>query len=300
MYNRKIIFSVLMLLAMLVCIVWIVVIFGKKQSGLVVTFFNVGQGDAILISQGSQQILIDGGRDGGILLEKLGRAIPFWDREIEVIIATHPDADHISGLIDVAKAYQIGSVMETDFESDSQTYKSWRDVIMKEGSERIEAEAGEKVILRDGAELDILYPFSNISDVDEKNSNAASVVARLSYGENSFLFTGDLPSEQEEILLKSPFAPIDDTLAPDSRLLRVLKVGHHGSKYSTSDALLDAFKPKDAIISVGAHNQYGHPNQETLDRLLRHRANIIRTDASGDIMYKCKNKESACAVFVEE
>lgn len=290
MYNRKIIFSIIMLLAILGCIVWAAVLFEKRQSGLSVTFFDVGQGDAVLISQGSQQILIDGGRDGSLLLEKLGKAIPFWDRTIETVIATHPDADHIAGLVDVAKAYKIGSVIETDMKSDSQTYKAWEDAIDKEGSERIEALAGEKVILKNGAELDILFPFSEITEVDEKNSNAASVVARLIYGENSFLFTGDLPIEQELELVDKKTELSSD----------VFKVGHHGSKYSTSEKFLDAVKSKDAIISVGAHNTYGHPNQEITDRLSHRGINILRTDKSGDIGYKCANKESTFAMSVEK
>ncbi len=289
MYNRKIIFSIIMLLVILGCVVWAVVLFEHRQFGLSVTFFDVGQGDAILISQGSQQILIDGGRDGNLLLEKLGKAIPFWDRTIETVIATHPDADHIAGLVDVAKAYKIGSVIETDMKSDSQTYRAWEDMIVKEGSERIEALAGEKIILKDGAEMSILFPFNNISNADEKNSNATSVVAKLSYGENKFLFTGDLPSEQEAELVDKKMELSSD----------VLKVGHHGSKYSTSEKFLDVVSPKSAVISVGAHNTYGHPGQEIIDRLLHRGVDILRTDKSGDIGYNCKSKESTCAMSVE-
>lgn len=290
MYNRKIIFSIIMLLVILGCVVWAVVLFEHRQFGLSVTFFDVGQGDAILISQGSQQILIDGGRDGNLLLEKLGKAIPFWDRTIETVIATHPDADHIAGLVDVAKAYKIGSVIETYMQSDSQVYRAWEDAIGKEGSERVEALAGEKIILKDGAELSILFPFNNISNADEKNSNATSVVAKLSYGENKFLFTGDLPSEQEAELVDKK-----SELSSD-----VLKVGHHGSKYSTSEKLLDVVSPKEAIISVGAHNTYGHPNQEIVDRLSHRGINILRTDKSGSIEYKCANKDYSCVLNVEK
>ncbi len=279
-----------MLLLMLTCIVWIVVLFERRQSGLKVTFFDVGQGDAILISQGSQQVLIDGGRDGSLLLEKLGKAIPFWDRTIETVIATHPDADHIAGLVDAAKAYEIGSVIETNMKSDSQTYRAWEEAIAKEGSEKIEALSGEKIILKDGVELDVFYPFFQITDTDEKNSNAKSVVVRLSFGENSFLFTGDLPSEQESELVDKKMELNSD----------VLKISHHGSKYSTSEKFLDVVKSKDAIISVGAHNTYGHPNQEIIDRLLRRGINVLRTDKSGDIEYVCKNKNVNCVLSVEK
>lgn len=290
MYNRRIIFSLIMLLLILACIVWAVVLFERRQLGLKVTFFDVGQGDAILISQGSQQILIDGGRDGSLLLEKLGKAIPFWDRTIETVIATHPDADHIAGLVDVAKSYEIGSVIETNMKSDSQTYRAWEEAIAKEGSERMEALSGEKIILKDNAEVDILYPLSQIDETDEKNSNVQSVAVKLIYGNNSFLFTGDLPGEQESYLIDKKFELKSD----------VLKVSHHGSKYSTSEKFLDAVVPKDAIISVGAHNTYGHPNQEIVDRLLYRGINILRTDKSGNIEYKCANKESTCVASVEK
>ena len=284
-----------MLALILGCIIGIIVL-ALRSEGLSVVFLDVGQGDAILISQGSQQILIDGGRDGKLLLEKLGAHIPFWDRNIEIVIMTHPDADHIAGLVDGLRAYKVETIIKTDVESDSQVYKTLAGDIEKENAQVIEAVAGEKIKLPKGGELEILYPLAKDIVVDKNETNSASVVAKLSYGKNEFLFTGDLPSEQESML-------IGDPLVQNSRendYLRVLKVGHHGSKYSTSDILLDALKSKDAIISVGAHNTYGHPNQEIIDRLLHRGINTFRTDKSGDIKYSCKNQEINCVISVEK
>lgn len=285
-----------MLALILGCIIGIILL-ALRREGLSVVFLDVGQGDSILISQGSTQILIDGGRDGRLLLEKLGKHIPFWDRSIETVIMTHPDADHIAGIVELLKTYQIETIIQTDVESDSQIYLALKEGIENENAQIVEAVAGEKIKLPKGGEMDVLYPLTKDVVIDKKETNNASVVTKLIYGRNEFIFTGDLPSEQEGDIMKSSIVPLGDELAQESR---VLKVSHHGSKYASSDGFLDLLKPKDAIISVGAHNQYGHPNQETLDRLLKYHANIVRTDQSGDIIYDCKNQESVCVMTVQK
>ena len=281
--KRKIIYSLLISIVAL-AIILAVLIFRSRDGGMSVVFLNVGQGDSILIQQGSQQILIDGGKDGKLLLEKLGKHIPFWDRKIELIIETHPDADHIGGLIEIFRAYEIGSVMKTEMQSQSQTFKTLEDVIVKEKSEVIDATHGVKIKFANKAEAKVIFPFEKIVDVEAKDTNAASVVLKLNYGENSFLFTGDLPSEQEEEIVNKNIDIKSD----------VLKVGHHGSKYSTSEEFLKLVNPRDGIISVGKNNSYGHPNQEVLQRLLLHKMNIFRTDERGDIYYECQNPNIKC------
>jgi competence protein ComEC len=248
---------------------------------------DVGQGDSILISQGSRQILIDGGKDGKVLLEKLGKYIPFWDREIEMVIETHPDADHIGGLIDVFAAYKIDNVMKTKMQSDSQTFLALEDEIENEKSQVVEARAGLTIRLDSDAALDVIFPFRSVDNPNGKDTNAASVVTKLNYGNNSFLFAGDLPIEQEDEIVGSGV-----TLKTD-----VLKVGHHGSKYSSGDEFLAAVRPEDAIISVGKNNTYGHPNQEALQRLILHKAIIHRNDNDGDIVYACKSVTAKCELL---
>lgn len=281
--NRKIIYIAVVLLACVAIIVFVIILHSKKQP-LQIVFLDVGQGDSILISQGSQQLLIDGGKDGKLLLEKLGKYVPFWDRQIETILETHPDADHIGGLIDVVQTYRVRTVLETKLQSDSQTFKKLEEVIEQNKVEKIEAQKGVTIKFADSALVEVLYPFETVEDINNKDTNAQSVVAKLTIGENKFLLTGDLPTEQEnELIAKN----VDIGS-------QFLKVAHHGSKYATSNAFLDGVRPINAIISVGKNNSYGHPNPEVLQRLIQHKINIFRTDELGDIVFECLNLNDKC------
>ena len=278
MYNRKLIYSILCAIFIL-AVILTCIIFSMRKDVLQVAFLDVGQGDSILISQGSNQVLIDGGKDGKLLLEKLGKYIPFWDRNIETIIESHPDQDHIGGLIDVLKSYRVNSILETNAESESETYKKLEEEIAVKNVQKIEAKKGVTIKFPDGAMADVLFPIDSLPEAVDDASNDHSDVVKLTYGGNSFLFTGDLPSTQESVLINSG----QDITA------QILKVSHHGSKYATSDEFLDTVKPTDANISVGKNNPYGHPNQETLQRLLAHKVKIFRTDEMGDIIYECQS-----------
>jgi len=276
----------LLVLLFILAIILAGIIFFIRDSRFEIIFFNVGQGDSILVSQGSNQLLIDGGKDGKLLLQKLGKYIPFWDRKIEIVVSTHPDQDHIGGLIDVFRAYNIGTVIKTNAKSDSEVYKKLEEEIAAENAQAVEAKKDVSIKFANGAIADILFPINSIPEAVDDASNDNSVVIKLTYGENSFLLTGDLPDAQETNLIR-------DALAKNSLSLQVLKVSHHGSKYASSDEFLTAVKPTDAIISVGK-NSYGHPSQETLDRLIKKGINIFRTDEIGDIFYKCQIKENKC------
>jgi beta-lactamase superfamily II metal-dependent hydrolase len=282
---RKIIYAFVISLFVLAMILFVIVK-SNNNSPLSVVFLDVGQGDSILISQGSQQLLIDGGNDGKLLLEKLGKYVPFWDRNIEAIIETHPDQDHIGGLVNVLNSYSINSILETKMQSDSQTYKKLEDDIVNNNVEKIEAKKDVKIKFKSGAIAEILYPLETVVDINGKDTNMYSVTVMLTVGENRFLFTGDLPTTEENKLLES-----DVDVKAD-----FLKIAHHGSKYATSSSFLDVVKPSSAIISVGKNNSYGHPNQEVLQRLVSHNVNILRTDESGDIIYECQNDNSKCVL----
>ena len=284
MRNRKIFFSFILALLALAVILG-VVIFQSKQNTLSVIFLDVGQGDAILISSGSQQVLIDGGKDGKLLLEKLGKYIPFWDRNIETVLETHPDQDHIGGLVDVLKVYKIGNVFETKMQNDSQIFRKLEETIVGNKIEKVEAKKDVMISFSNGATLQILYPIESIVDINSnKDTNAYSVVAKLTIGKSKFLLTGDFPTTQDNLLLNG-----DTDVSAD-----FLKVSHHGSKYATSEEFLSRVKPTVAIISVGKKNSYGHPNQETLQRLMTYKVNIFRTDESGDLEYVCRNLNEKC------
>lgn len=280
MSNKKLIYGAIFILAILALVFGFASTSAQSQE-LKVIFLNVGQGDAALIMQGDKQVLIDGGPDGQILLEKLGKYVPFWDRKIELVIATHPDQDHIQGLTDVLEKYQVGSVMQTSAESDSQIYKKYEDILEQKNISIINAQPGAKAEIGNGAGIEIMGPLEEKND--KKDTNADSVVAKLTFGKNNFLFTGDAPFEEENDLLKTT----EDISA------NVLKVSHHGSKYSTSQEFLEKVKPKEAIISVGKNN-YGHPAPEVLDRLEKYKIKILRTDESGDIEYDCESESMSC------
>lgn len=254
-----------------------------QSQKLSVAFLDVGQGDAILISQGRTQILIDGGPSGQKLLEKLGEQIPFWDREIEVVIATHPDADHISGLIDVLKNYSVDDIIESGAKSDSQVFSALEKIIEDKKIPRLNLSQRSKIKISSDAQLEVLSA-NDKNIVNSKDTNSASIVARLTYGENSFLFTGDLPLETESEMLKNGlFMPT-----------KVLKVSHHGSKNATSTEFLARLNPEQAIISVGKDNRYGHPTSEILARLNAKNIAIFRTDVFGDLIYGCKSIQEMC------
>jgi len=251
---------------------WLVVYELNQPQLLEVSFFDVGQGDAIFIetSQG-HQILIDGG-PGSAVLEKLGAEMPFWDRTIDLIILTHPEHDHIAGLIEVLKAYEVENILWTGVIRNTAEYKEWKECIKNEGAEIKIAEAGQK-IKAGKVYLDILYPFENLEGQKLKNINNTSIIARLVFGQNSFLFTGDIFKSVERKL-------VDEGVDLSSN---VLKVGHHGSKTSNSEEFIQEVLPEIAVIQVGGDNSYGHPHQETLETLGKYDIRVLRTDLNGDI-----------------
>ncbi len=257
-------------------------------SRLQVVFLDVGQGDSILIQKGTHQILIDGGPSGKVELAKLGKYLPYFDREIDVVIATHPDKDHIAGLVEAARNYRIGKVLTTAAGKDTQVYKEWKDILDYNKIETLEALRGDRISF-EGAEIKILNPEAPV-DPAIGEANNESVVARLDYGENSFLFTGDIESPAENKIIASG-EDID---------VDVLKVAHHGSKYSTSGVFLDKVTPKDAVISVGKNNSYGHPTQVVLEALKERNIDILRTDEKGDIIFKCGNQNAKCQFITQK
>lgn len=237
-----------------------------------VVFLNVGQGDAFLLSFGSEQILIDSGRSGKELLHRLSRHMPFWDRTIEAVIATHPDADHIGGFPALFRAYKVERVFTTGAVGDSETALLFQEEIVRAtGRQPDVLFRGGELSFPEQGKLFIRYPITPLPP-DTKDTNAGSLVARFVYGKTSFLFTGDLPREE--------------TVLADEESVTVLKAAHHGSRYSTSDAFLEQVLPKETIISVGK-NSYGHPAEEVLERLRVRQITIRRTDRDGDIVYVC-------------
>jgi competence protein ComEC len=247
-----------------------------ENRPLEVVFLDVGQGDSILIQKGTKQILIDGGPSGKTELAELGKYLPYFDREIEAVILTHPDRDHLAGLVEVARNYRIDKVLETRAEKDTAVFKEWHDLLEYNKIERVEARQGDEINFED-SKIKILFPLDTV-DSSTGDANNGSVVARLDYGQNSFLFTGDIETTAERQILES-----GENIDVD-----VLKISHHGSKYSSSEDFLDATSPETAVISVGANNSYGHPTEAVLDALKARSVEILRTDVNGDIIFECK------------
>ncbi|MBU1091835.1 MBL fold metallo-hydrolase [Patescibacteria group bacterium] len=256
-----------------VIFVWYAV-FYESRNGLAVYFLDVGQGDSIFIqAENGNQILIDGGQNKSVL-NQLSKVMPFYDRVIDVVIETHPDGDHIGGLVEVLNRYDVGLVMESGVKSDSAIYKELKNIIGRKNITEILGKKGMRMNVGEGLFLDILFP---VSDASEMESNSASIVARLVYENTSFLLTGDSPQAIEKYLA---------SVYKDNLDVDVLKVGHHGSKTSSSEIFIGYTSPEYAIVSVGADNRYGHPSQEVLDILKKLEVKVLRTDEMGTIKIK--------------
>lgn len=246
----------------------------REPGKLQVSILDVGQGDAILIEGPTgTQVLIDGGRDRSVL-RRLGTLMPLFDRSIDLVIATHPDADHIGGLPGVFSRYRVSYFMDGAAAGDTAQARALDTAVEEEdGMEIIETERGTRFDLGGGAYLDILYPDREAPSIE---TNTGSVVARLVYGETSFMFTGDAPSAVEDWLVR---------LDGESLKSDVLKAGHHGSKTSTSVEWLRAVDPDYFAVSAGKDNSYGHPAPEVVARAVATGARIVSTIEEGTLTF---------------
>nr|WP_230457130.1 ComEC/Rec2 family competence protein [Parageobacillus thermoglucosidasius] len=238
-------------------------------KNLYVHFINVGQGDSIYIkAPNGEDIIIDGGnKDGSDVVAYLKKQKV---KDIEFMIATHPDADHIGGLDEVLKAFPVKNVYAPKVSHTSQAYKDFLTAVKNKKLTIKTAQANVTLPIK-GVTAKFVGPVKTYSKSD---TNDWSAVLRLAYGKNAFLFTGDAEFKAESDMIKAK-----QPLKAD-----VLKVGHHGAKTSTSTAFLNAVKPKYAVISVGK-NSYGHPTKEVLNRLKAAKVTVYRTDQKGTIVF---------------
>lgn len=260
-------------LAVAALLLWLAAL-TMPDDRLHVSFLDVGQGDAILIqTPADQKILVDGGPSPQAITLSLSKKLPFWDRSIDLLVLTHPQEDHLAGLIEVLQRYKVKAVLDSGMGSDSPLYKQWLQLIAEKKIKHYTAVAGQLISLGEGTNLEVLHPQAStfqitFSDID---INESSVVLRLISGEASFLLTGDIGTVAEALLL-SKGVSLDST---------VLKVPHHGSKTGLIPEFLSSVDPKVAIISVGADNRFNHPNPETLEKLKG--IIVFRTDEAGTI-----------------
>jgi competence protein ComEC len=265
MKRSSFILLTLLILNLLVLPFVIILSFGAY---LEVSFFDVGQGDSILIkAPGSYQVLIDGGPSYSKVLDGLSREMPFNDKEIDLVILSHPESDHMTGLLSVLENYKVDNILWTGIEKGGEKFEAWKRMTSEEGANVYYANAGDKVVMGDSS-LEIINPKELLKGEMLKESNNTAVVSKLRYKDSSFLFTGDVSTKIEKEL-----SGID---------VDILKVAHHGSKYSTSKDFLQKATPLVAVIQVGK-NSYGHPTEEVLTRLDNFGIKVLRNDTNGDI-----------------
>lgn len=248
----------------------------KGDGRLYVHALDVGQGDGLLVvSPGGKSILIDAGPSeaGDEVVAALQRR---GSKSLDLMVATHPHADHIGGMRRVLESFRVRKLLDSGQQYTSATYERLLQTIRDQNISLVKAQQRQTIEVEPGIKFEILNPGREfITNVRSGGSliNANSVVLRLSYGNFAMLFTGDAEFETEAALMNAGL----------NLNAQVLKIGHHGSRHATSGKFLDTVKPQEAIISDGATNDYGHPAQPTLDRLRRAQVKIWRTDLQGEI-----------------
>lgn len=247
--------------------------YSKPDDILAVNFFDVGQGDCEFIElPNGKCMLIDSGEaeNASQICDKINT---LGYTKIDFVVVTHPHTDHMGAMSDIINEYEIGDIYMPRVTSTTRTYEELLTTISDKGLKIRTAKAGKNIYTCDNLSIDILSPVS-----DEYDSiNNYSVVIKMTYGYSSFLFMGDAEKLLEKELLTNKFSDLDSD---------VLKVAHHGSRYSTSADFLDRVSPEFAVISCGTDNSYGHPHSQTLGRLQSSTDHIYRTDEYKDIRFE--------------
>lgn len=223
----------------------------QTDNNLAVHFLDIGQGDAILIrTPDGQNVLIDGGPDNKLIYE-VAEHLPWWERTIDYLVISHYHADHYLGFVELLNKYQVKNILITSHQPDDLLYKIWQEKLSEYDIKPQVVSRGEKFVINNDLYWQILA-----ADSFHEDYNDNSIVIKLTHGQTDFLFTGDLPIEGEKILLQ------EFDLNSE-----ILKIAHHGSKYSSSLEFLQAVQPEICVIQYGDNNKFGHPHQETLERL---------------------------------
>jgi competence protein ComEC len=251
------------------------------NGNLLVHFFSIGQGDAILLETPENfRILIDGGPDNSVL-EKLGETLAFDQKKIDLMILTHPHADHMNGLLEVLEKMEVETVLVSGVSYGGLAYEKFWELVAEKKVQVIYVNGFDD--LRVGSLLiDLLYPLRSIQGEELENVNNSSISLRVIFGEQKIFFSGDLEEEGEEELLAS-----------GARLgAEVYKAAHHGSRTSSTGEFLAEIGPEIAVISCGLNNKFKHPAAETLDKLWRAGATVYRTDLDGDVRLELDGRDS--------
>ena len=269
LFSKAVITFIFLLLLLAILAFW-----SRPDGKLHLVFCDVGQGDAILvITPQGDQVLIDGGPNNKVL-NCLGAKMPFWDRQIEMVILTHPQADHMVGLIEVLKRYQVEKIVANNVSNSTPEYYAWQERIKAERAEEIRVKRGELINFGQGLKAQIEWPIDgSYPQGFPAELNESSIVLRFEYADFCGLMTGDAPNAVLEVM----------SLLAVERSCTVLKVPHHGSKNSLYGQFWDQVKPQIAVVSSGENNRYGHPHLEVLEKLAELNAKVLRTDQLGMI-----------------
>jgi len=244
-------------------------------------FLDVGQGDAELIQKGDFQILIDGG-PSDVVLTELGKVMPLSDRKIDIIVLTHPHADHLAGLNLVLERYEIGQIYGSGVLNTTNGYIEFLNKIKDKGIKFKVAKLAETVVPFPDSELDFLWPGEKYLKQNLSNLNNSSLVTKFCYFSSCALFIGDIETDEQTEM----FEYYSSEKSGDIFNADILKISHHGSRNGTNELTLKNIKPKYAVIEVGADNKYSHPHAETVSILKKLMIQILRTDQSGTIKFE--------------
>jgi beta-lactamase superfamily II metal-dependent hydrolase len=280
---RRIEVLVLVLLCVVCGGIWTAVYAAEEKISnvLTVAMLDVGQGDALYIeSPTGVQVLVDAGPDSSVL-SALADIMPALDYSLDAVVATHWDADHIGGFDDVLSRYSVGAYIYPGLKKYTAISRALEKVVGEKEIPRVLARRGMVLELGGGAQLRVLYPESDVSYLPSDKTNEGGIVLELVYGESEMLLMADVGFGVENRLR---------SLDTEELNSEVLKVGHHGSRFSTSETFLAAVSPDTALISVSKNNTYGHPTAQTLSRLKNAGAEILRTDQEGTIVLRSRGE----------
>lgn len=276
LFKKSRVFYVFIALIAIDIAVWSVVFsFSKESAQTALYFLNIGQGDSQLIQlKTGEQILVDAGPSGSTLLKNLSQILPPQDRYIDILFMTHPQLDHFGGFIDVLKNYEVGAFIGNGRKADVAAYPELHALLERKKIPYIQLAEGDVVTIGD-SQLIVLSPSQ--SELLSGELNDTSLVFMFASPEFKALYTADIGTNVEARLSKKYNLDAD-----------ILKVGHHGSRFSSGESFLEAVSPEIAVIGVGK-NTYGHPSKQTLDKLGKFTSQVYRTDKDGIIKIEVKD-----------